>query len=247
MAASKVMGLLFLLLGMVTSGCLHTPNPDPLHGYPYFEVQVQRGETLSELARTFSVPWKLIAYVNGMRQARELQAGQIIRIPKTEKALRSRQVRQRVAAATTQIQPGGEPELTSAGLTDQGLLLWPVAGTAITSGFGHRNGRPHDGVDIRAKTGSPIQAVARGRVLYAGWKTGYGRTVILHHGRFRTLYAHCSRLLVKRGQRVGQGALIARVGATGRTTGPHLHFEIHSHEGQPIDPLKHSIAKLFRR
>ncbi|HEX3014846.1 MAG TPA: M23 family metallopeptidase [Desulfobacteria bacterium] len=103
---------------------------------------------------------------------------------------------------------------------------WPLYGP-ITSRFGRRNAEFHTGVDIAANLGTDITAARAGKVVFAGWQGGYGRVVKLDHGDgTSTLYAHTSRLLVKLGQKVAQGEVIAKVGSTGRSTGPHLHFEI---------------------
>lgn len=97
----------------------------------------------------------------------------------------------------------------------------------LTSKYGMRWGRMHTGIDIAASTGTPIRASDGGVVTYTGWKGNYGLTVIVDHGKNRsTLYAHCSKVLVKKGQKVFQGQKIAEVGNTGRSTGPHVHFEV---------------------
>jgi murein DD-endopeptidase MepM/ murein hydrolase activator NlpD len=95
----------------------------------------------------------------------------------------------------------------------------------------------HTGIDIAAPYGAPIVASADGVVLFVGWYGGYGNTVILDHGSsYSTLYAHCSAILVSQGQDVARGQAIARVGATGYATGPHLHFEIRVN-GVPVNPM----------
>lgn len=120
---------------------------------------------------------------------------------------------------------------------------WPVSGR-ITSLFGMRKspfGRGqefHDGLDIAARLGAPVYAAGKGVVTFAGYKSGYGRTVIIDHGNgYRTWYAHNSSIIVKEGQQVGKGQLISRVGNTGRSTGPHLHFMVETSKGL-IDPKK---------
>lgn len=108
--------------------------------------------------------------------------------------------------------------------------IWPVVGI-VTSDFGWRRIRGirdfHAGVDIGAPYGSKVVATAPGYVLFAGWVRGYGKTVILYHGYgYVTLYAHMSAIAVKRGERVPKNGIVGYVGSTGRTTGPHLHYEV---------------------
>ncbi|MEO7985395.1 MAG: M23 family metallopeptidase [Gemmatimonadales bacterium] len=101
--------------------------------------------------------------------------------------------------------------------------------------------RPHEGIDVTAPMGSPIEAPAGGVVLDAGWETGYGNTVTIDHGYgIVTKFAHASKLLVKKGDHVSRGQRIALVGRTGLATGPHLHYEVHVN-GRPVDPLKYVL------
>jgi murein DD-endopeptidase MepM/ murein hydrolase activator NlpD len=123
-------------------------------------------------------------------------------------------------------------------------LARPVPG-GVTSGFGTRvhpvlgDTRTHNGIDMSAGYGSPINAAAGGVVAFAGVRSGYGNTVIIDHGnQYATLYAHASTLLVGAGERVGEGETIAKVGATGLATGPHLHFEVRL-LGTPVNPLNY--------
>ena len=96
----------------------------------------------------------------------------------------------------------------------------------------------HTGVDFNNYYGEPIKASADGVVTYSGWRDGYGNVVTIDHGNgFSTLYAHCSKLLVKQGQKVSRGDIIAKVGDTGTATSAHLHFEIRI-DNNPINPLK---------
>lgn len=126
-----------------------------------------------------------------------------------------------------------------------GRLLWPTTSSIITSYFGYRvhpiwgTTRFHSGIDIGAGYGKPIYAAADGVVIFAGWYYGYGYTVVIDHGSgITTLYAHCSSLNVYKGQYVTRGQVIARVGSTGNSTGPHLHFEVQIN-GQPVNPLNY--------
>ncbi len=123
------------------------------------------------------------------------------------------------------------------------IPLGPPVWGRITSRFGYRrdpfDGRYefHDGVDIRAPWGTPVRATAEGKVIYAGWKAGYGKTVIIRHAYgFRTLYAHMSKIKVKPGRWVKSGQIIGYVGSTGRSTGPHVHYEVwrYSRKQNPV-------------
>jgi murein DD-endopeptidase MepM/ murein hydrolase activator NlpD len=103
----------------------------------------------------------------------------------------------------------------------------PVAYDYISSAFGKRWGRQHQGIDFAAPHGAPIYAMSAGTVVYSGWESGYGKSVVIDHGNgTQTRYAHCSKLLVKTGKVVSKGQKIAKIGSTGHSTGPHLHFEV---------------------
>lgn len=119
-----------------------------------------------------------------------------------------------------------------------GTLSNPTRGR-LTSRFGYRWGRKHEGIDIAAKIGTPVHAADGGKVVFAGTKSGYGKLVIIDHGaNVKTYYAHNSKLLVSKGTKVFKGQKIAEVGNTGRSTGPHLHFEVRKN-GVPVNPLKY--------
>ena len=112
----------------------------------------------------------------------------------------------------------------------------------MASGYGWRVDpvyhirRFHEGMDFSAPIGTEIFATGNSTVIFAGWKQGYGQTVDLDHGfGYTTRYAHCSKLLVRPGQKVKRGDVIALVGNTGKSVGPHLHYEVH-YQGRPIDP-----------
>lgn len=116
--------------------------------------------------------------------------------------------------------------------------IWPAQGQ-LSSGYGWRWGKMHKGIDIAAPIGTPVVAAASGVVTYSRWNEwGFGNLVeITHPDGSTTLYAHNDRLMVREGQQVRQGQLIAQVGSTGNSTGPHLHFEIHPSGKAPVDPL----------
>ncbi len=122
--------------------------------------------------------------------------------------------------------------------------IWPVRGR-ITSSFGERldpfegEGAFHAGIDIGVPSGSKVHSTAEGVVVYAGWMDGYGRTVIINHGHhMRTLYAHMASLAVSVGQHIDRDDVVGFVGMSGRTTGPHLHYEVRINNN-PVNPHKY--------
>ncbi|MBW6514709.1 MAG: LysM peptidoglycan-binding domain-containing protein [Candidatus Syntrophosphaera sp.] len=150
-------------------------------------------------------------------------------------------VGQRLVVAGSPTQAGTSPRITQAELqTGDKLrtdLIMPTQGL-VTSEYGLRNGRPHKGIDIAAKTGTPIYAVLDGVVVYSGIQGGYGNVVVLEHPDFvMTVYAHNEKNTVKVDDRVKQGDIIAYIGSTGQTTGSHLHFEYRL-KGKALNPRK---------
>lgn len=127
-------------------------------------------------------------------------------------------------------------------INEGGGFKWPIAGK-ITSPYGWRR-HPitrrsdfHSALDIKAPHGAPIRASRGGKVVYAGWMSGYGKTVVIEHSNgYSTLYGHCSSIEVNKGDSVSVNEVIARVGATGRATGAHVHFELRS-GNRPVNPI----------
>lgn len=153
----------------------------------------------------------------------------------------ARDLQERSAALGAQIRAaqGLPPEPSGSvavGPPSSAGLVWPVAGP-ITSGFGPRWGRMHEGIDISGASGTPIAAAAAGTVIIAGWSGGYGNLVVVDHGNgISTAYAHNSSIAVSVGQTVSQGTVLAGMGTTGNSTGVHCHFEVRIN-GAAVDPL----------
>lgn len=181
--------------------------------------EVRAGQTLWRIASTYGVDLETLQWVNDVEDVTDLRVGRILFIPGVERRL--------------EVEPQLQEEEPSRELV---ALIWPVKGRP-TSGFGPRGNREHHGLDLAAPPGTPVLAAAEGRVAYSGnGMRGYGKVVVLKHAsEVSTVYAHNSALLVRMGETVSQGQTIARVGATGRATGPHLHFEIRR-RGVPEDP-----------
>lgn len=131
-----------------------------------------------------------------------------------------------------------------------GSMVWPCPNNySVSSSFGMRKHpilrkiKMHTGIDISAKSGNAIVAANSGTVIISGWQNGYGNTIVIDHGGgITTLYAHCSKLLAKKGKEVKAGDNIAKVGSTGLSTGPHLHFEVRK-DGKPVNPLSGYLSK----
>ncbi|BDG61824.1 peptidoglycan DD-metalloendopeptidase family protein [Caldinitratiruptor microaerophilus] len=180
--------------------------------------KVQRGETLAGIARQYGVPADKVAAANGLDVQSAIVPGQELIIP----------------GARPRIQLASRGEVRGAG----GGWIWPVRGR-LTSGFGPRWGSVHPGIDIGAPAGTTAVAARAGRVVEAGWDGGYGLSVVIDHGGgVKSRYGHASALLVRAGQQVEQGQPILKVGSTGFSTGPHLHFEIIV-GGRQVDPRKY--------
>lgn len=142
---------------------------------------------------------------------------------------------QAAAARAAAAQASGEATAT-APTPSVGGFVWPVAGP-VTSGFGVRWGRMHEGIDIAVPSGTPVRAAAAGTVIEAGWVSGYGNLVVVDHGNgIATAYAHNSAFAAAAGRQVAQGEVIAYSGSTGHSTGPHVHFEVRV-GGAAVDPL----------
>jgi murein DD-endopeptidase MepM/ murein hydrolase activator NlpD len=129
-----------------------------------------------------------------------------------------------------QTRPPKQPAAPPTGVPEQysGAMRWPLDAYIVSSEYGERWGKIHKGMDMAAHVGEPVYAIADGEVIYAGnGLSGYGNVVILRHDRKTTsLYAHNSELKVKQGDQVTKGTLVALLGSTGHSTGPHVHFEI---------------------
>jgi lipoprotein NlpD len=130
--------------------------------------------------------------------------------------------------------PSPRPSVASA---TSGVLQWPLRGV-LYARFGKKGREPHDGIDLAAPAGTPVRTAGEGVVLFAGPQSGYGLIVVVGHEKgLVTVYAHSRDLRVRTGQTVRPGQVIATVGESGKTSGPHLHFEVRV-EGEPVDPMR---------
>ncbi|MBN1574748.1 MAG: peptidoglycan DD-metalloendopeptidase family protein [Deltaproteobacteria bacterium] len=210
----KAVSLVFLMSLLVTLGACVT-GPGVYH-------TVKEGETLWRISKTYGVEMQTIAEYNEIYDPNLIYKGQKLFIPGARK---TREVK---------VYPG-EKSVGEINVK-KGYFGWPTDGL-VYSLFGVRWGRMHKGIDISGHSGTPIVAPREGKVSFAGWKGGYGNTVIIEHpDNFKTLYGHLNAIKVKAGDTVKLGDVIGLMGSTGKSTGPHLHFEVHK-DGVARNPL----------
>ena len=222
--------------------------------------RVAPGETAFRIARTYGVTVEELAAVNGLKDPKSLSVGQELLIPtvgsdedteephaELDVAPGSERGGTPVAVGRNDLPPRprapGRPTDSRgrAGASrpepaTKGMLDWPLRGV-LYGRFGKKGREPHDGIDLAAPAGTPVKTGQEGTVLYAGEQKGYGLIVIVQHPNgLITLYAHNRDLRVKTGQTVRRSQVIATVGESGRTSGPHLHFEVRV-DGKPVDPV----------
>lgn len=213
-AALSLVSVLALGLGLLS--CAGSPG-ERTH-------TVRKGDNLYRIGLRYGVPAGRIARLNGIRDVTSISVGSRLRIPSPR---------------------GGSSALADArkrarnDALREGKLkfVWPIQGPRLTSRFGSRKGRSHEGIDLGARSGTTIRAAESGKVIHSGWLGDYGKVVIVKHaGLYRSVYAHARILHVRKGEFVEKGRRIAEVGSTGRSTGAHLHFEIRKRD-EPRNPL----------
>jgi lipoprotein NlpD len=191
---------------------------------------VSAGETLYGIGKAYGTTYQELARVNGIKDAGQIRVGQRIFIPGAAHSLPVETITPMETAPAAPTSPEPVPGSET--------FIWPVNGT-INSGFGPRGASFHDGIDIAAPEGTPIRAIDDGEVIYSDQLRGYGNMVIVRHADgIVSVYAHNESNLVREGQRVVRGEVVARVGSTGRVSGPHLHFEIRKNNAAQ-DPLRY--------
>ncbi len=197
---------------------------------------VRPGENLFRIGKAYGLSHEELARVNGIKHPDQIRVGQRLFIPAATRQLPVELITPAELAPVV-----SKPEQQPPSLPED-VFLWPVNGK-INSTFGPRGSSFHDGVDIGVPEGTPIHAIDKGEVIYSDRLRGYGNIVILRHsGNMVSVYAHNEVNLVHEGQTVDRGAIVGRVGSTGRVTGPHLHFEIRRNNVAQ-DPL-HYLPQL---
>lgn len=179
------------------------------------------GDTLWSIANAYGIEVAKILTANS-KDSESLSIGEKLFIPGAKPQPKAETV---VARADYQVSRSAPARFS-----------WPASG-ALSSSFGYRWGRLHAGIDIADDVGTPVRAAMSGRVVSAGWQSGYGYTMVIEHSRgYETLYGHLSEFAVGSGQYVRAGQTVAYMGNTGYSTGPHLHFEVHK-DGRVVDPI----------
>jgi murein DD-endopeptidase MepM/ murein hydrolase activator NlpD len=234
MLQGVVLATAFYLSMFILSGCAPRHAAAPSKRSQGIYHVVRPGENLYRIGKAYDISHEELAQVNRLRDAGSIRAGQRIFVPGVTRQLPVDVVTPQ--ANIREPEPAPESPLPHSPSGADPAFIWPVSG-AINSGFGPRGANFHDGIDIAAPEGTPIRAVEGGEVVYSDQLRGYGNMVILRHADgFVSVYAHNENNLVRQGQRVSRGEIIARVGSTGRVSGPHLHFEIRRHN-KAQDPL----------
>ncbi len=204
---------------------------------------VQKGQTLYRIARAYGLSVEELMDANRIDDPRELKAGELLYVPGAKErktvleydAPEPEAPARPTATGTAGVAEKKPPRVIRVG-KGSGVLEWPLRGV-LYARFGKKGKEPHDGIDLAAPAGQAVKTAAPGTVLFAGEQKGYGLIVIVEHdGGLITLYAHNRDLRVKTGQKVRVGQVVATVGDSGRTSGPHLHFEVRK-DGVPVDPL----------
>lgn len=202
---------------------------------------VGKGQTLYRIARAYGLTVEELMDANRIDDPRELKVGELLYVPgaRERKPVPEFDAPEPEPVArphTSSPEPEKKPPKVVRVGKGTGVLQWPLRGV-LYARFGKKGKEPHDGVDLAAPAGQPVKTAAAGTVLFAGDQKGYGLIVIVEHeGGLITLYAHNRDLRVKTGQKIREGQVVATVGDSGRTSGPHLHFEVRK-DGVPVDPL----------
>lgn len=194
---------------------------------------IRKGDTLTGISKKFNSEIAQIATLNNI-DGTDIQAGKKIFIPDAVEQ-KEPVIKKRTNPEYDRIADSTESRGTKKKIEQKNngtILTWPLKGP-VTSGFGYRkdpfsgNKRFHCGMDIGAEIGTPVKAAGNGRVIYSGWKGAYGYLVVISHDKnYLTVYAHNSKNLVKTGEVIKKGDIVALSGNTGAVTGAHLHFEI---------------------
>ena len=220
----KVFLVLVLLQGFTACGIFYTKQQVALYN-------VETGDTLGIIAKRFHTTSEKLRAFNGLKSADIIRTGQVLEIPVNDSDPLAKDSVQLASRGSRSVYASRQPTLVRNSINHQKqiyVLNWPARNyTRLSSKFGRRWSSFHEGIDLAAKTGTPVYAAHSGKVVVSGYQLkGYGKMVIIQNKDLLTVYAHHNRNRVTRGQYVNAGQHIADVGSTGHSTGPHLHFEV---------------------
>ncbi len=236
--ARVFLGLFLILVALFPLSCARhkVPSKHPA-SFPDKKIEragvyhvVERHQTLYRICKTYGTDIREVASLNGIADYHRIQVGQRIFIPGARKVLK---VEIYIDDVVEEMSEKDKEKIVD----KRSDFIWPIAGRRV-EGFEESARKTHQGIDISSPLGTPIKASNSGRVIYSGNTVkGYGNLIILRHPEgWVTVYAHNQVNLVEEGMNVEKEQVIAKVGQTGRATGPHLHFEVRKNN-RAVDPM----------
>ncbi len=226
----RIKFILLSLLCIQLLACASTPHPQTPLPPPTRKSEgiyhvVEKKQTLWRICKTYKVNLQEVAELNNIKNPDKIKFGDKIFIPGAQKQI------------PVVITPMDAEQPDQKIVINKGMFSWPIKGTIVTQ-FGVIDGYKNDGIDIAAPTGTSISSAGSGKVEFSSDLKGYGNTIIIrHHDKFATVYANNQTNLVKAGEEVKRGQLIALVGnSSGLNKKPHLHFQVRD-KNQPRNPM----------
>ena len=208
-------------------------------------IKLEEGDTLSKIATKYDTTWQDIAELNNIKPGSAIKVGTVIRLIPGPGGIIAKSEKRGLFSKSVQHEDDEDehPDLEREGDDVGGGLFfnnksgvnWPVYGK-ISSNYGKRGRSFHHGIDIRAKIGTKVYSAGEGVVEFAGRQNGYGKIVIVRHQKMKTAYAHLNDIEVSVGDKVVGNTIIGEVGTTGKSSGPHLHFEVRTLANKSVNP-----------
>lgn len=242
--SSKIFKIIILLsLLSIIQACLHNPLPFPIGKPKGIYHTVKKNQTLWRICKTYKVSLQDVAELNNIKKTSQIKAGDKIFIPGAKRVLWVKPVTKAPTKQTTKTTVKKKKRKTSSKksypkkiISHSGMFKWPVRGKVIKR-FGIYNKTKHDGINIKAPSGTAVKASSPGKVIFSSFLEGYGNTIIIEHkNSYVTVYGNNRANLVRIGKIVKTGEKIATVGASAeKSKTPHLHFQIRKYDN-PRNP-----------
>jgi lipoprotein NlpD len=249
--SSKIFKIIILLsLLSIIQACLHNPLPFPIRKPKGIYHTVKKNQTLWRICKTYKVSLQDVAELNNIKKTSQIKAGDKIFIPGAKRVLWVKPVTKASTKQTTKTTVKKKKRRTSPKKTypkkiisHSGMFKWPVRGTVIKR-FGIYNKTKHDGINIKAPSGTAVKASSPGKVIFSSFLEGYGNTIIIEHkNSYVTVYGNNRANLVRIGKIVKTGEKIATVGASAeKSKTPHLHFQIRKYDN-PRNPAFYLLKR----